>query len=232
MTPFQQKQLTLMRQMETRLASNANAATIVSLQTNYATDTQLCLSANCFLSNDVANTIQTKIIEPLQRLDPTQYYYANESLHITLHSIRVIHDPPSYTLSDIETSKQLLTKLVPVQNAFPVVLHGIISMPTSVAIIVLITPEYDHFIRNLRTEFVNAGIPDDKKYFTDEIVFANTTICRYTHKPSQEFLHKIEMLNNINIESFIINDVSLVETNAGCHPSKTRDFGTYKFRKI
>lgn len=220
-----------MRQMETRLASDENASTIVSLQTDYATDTQLCLSTNCFLSNDIANTIQTKIIKPLYRRDPTQYYYANESLHITLHSIRVIHDPPSYTHSDIKTSKQLLTKLVPKQNAFPVALHGILSMPTSVAIIVLITPEYDHFIANLRKEFIQAGIPDDKKYFTDEIVFANTTICRYVHKPSSAFLQKLKNLRNSDMGNFLIKDVSLVETNAGCHPSKTKIFDTYQFHQ-
>lgn len=231
MTPFQTRQLALMRQMELRLASDEHASTIVPMQTDYAADPQLCLSANSFLPHDKAQKIYEQIIKPLQNIDPNQYYYLPESLHITLHSIRIIHDPPSYTKKDIKTSQLILTKLVPSQSAFPVVLQGVLSLPTSVAVIVLVTPEYDHFTRNLRKEFINAGIPDDKKYFTDEIVFANTTICRYTQKPSQKLLQYIEQIKDTVFYSFPINNVSLLETNAVCHPSKTTIFDTYEFRK-
>lgn len=232
MTPFQQKQLDLMRQMESSLASGSRASTIVPLQADYATDTQMCLSVNSFVPSTIAAAIQAKLIEPLRQIDPAQYYYPNESLHITFHSVRIIHDPPTYTDQDIKTSHRLLTKFIPLEQPFPFILHGILSMPTSVSVIALIIPEYNRFIRKLRHLFVDSGIPDDKKYFSDEIVFANTTICRYTHKPSSEFLEKLKVLKDMYVGEFVAKDVSLVETNAGAFPSKTTVLGRYQFREI
>lgn len=232
MTPFQQKQLVLMRQMEIDLASGSTQTTIIPTQTNYAADNQLCLTVNTFLPTATAKKIQTLLIEPLKAIDPTQYYYPTESLHITFHSVRIIHDPPTYTAQDIKTSHELLTKCVPKQQAFPFILQGVMSLPTSTSVIALVTPEYDRFIRLLRQSFVNAGIPDDKTYYTQNVVFANSTICRYQHSPSQEFLKKLETFRDIFIGTFVAGDVVLLETNAVAHPSKTKVFGTYRFQNL
>ncbi len=232
MTLFQRTQLDLMRQMELTLASDSNTSTIVPFQADYATDNQMCLSVNAFLSRAIGLSIQTKLIDPLRQIDPTQYYYSNGSLHITFHSVRIIHNPPSYTDLDIKNSKQLLAKFVPPERPFPFVLQGVLSMPTSVSLIALVTPEYDQFIRRLRHEFISSGIPDDKKYFTDKMVFANTTICRYTHKPSQEFLEKVAELKNLFIGEYTAEKVCLVETNAGAYPSKTTVLAEYRFSQI
>ncbi|MEK7073864.1 MAG: hypothetical protein AAB960_00880, partial [Patescibacteria group bacterium] len=72
-TPFQQEQLALMRQMETMLASDSRVSTIVPIQADYATDNQLCLSLNAFVPDAISKAIQTTLIGPLQRLDPSQY---------------------------------------------------------------------------------------------------------------------------------------------------------------
>lgn len=229
MTPFQKKQLALMRQMETMLAADSHVSTIVPMQADYATDNQMCLSLNAFVPEAIATSIHNKLIEPLQRLDRHHYYYQNESLHVTFHSIRIIHNPPTYSQKDIETSRALLTKLIPSERPFPFVWHGVLALPTSVSVIVLVTPSYNRFIRRVRHEFVSHGIPDDKKYFSDTMVFANTTICRYTHKPSPEFIEKLQTLKDTNIGNGVIDTVSLVETNAGAHPSKTRVLGDYRF---
>lgn len=221
-----------MRQMERTLASDTSAATIVAFQADYTTDNQLCLSLNAFVSNDITASIQSKLIEPLRRLDPGQYYYLEGALHITFHSIRVVHNPPTYTPDDIETSKRLLETIIPSQQPFPFILQGVLSMPTSASVIALITPEYDRYIRTLRHAFISAGIPDDKKYFTNETVFANCTFCRYTHKPSPEFIKKLLELKDTVVGQFVTQEVSLVETNAGAFPSKTTVLGQYRFKNI
>ncbi|MBU1326728.1 hypothetical protein KKB64_01510 [Patescibacteria group bacterium] len=43
---------------------------------------------------------------------------------------------------------------------------------------------------------------------------------------------KLTTLKNTHVGSFIAKDITLVETNAGAHPSKTRILGTYEFGKI
>lgn len=219
-----------MRQMEQTLAADTTAATIVPYQTDYATDRQLCLSVNAFVSPDIAASIQSKLIEPLRKIDPTQYFYPAESLHITFHSIRIIHDPPTYTAHDIEVSDRLLESVIPSNEPFPFTLQGVMSMPTSASVIALITPAYNQFIQTLRKTFVSAGIPDDKKYFTEETVFANSTFCRYTHRPTPEFLQTLNQMKDTVIGNFLATHVSLVTTNAGAYPTKTAVLGTYPFK--
>ena len=219
-----------MRQMELSLASGARTSTIVPFQSNYASDPQLCLTCVSFLTKDVAKKIQNQIITLLQKLEPDFYYYPVESLHITIQNIRVINYPPHYGPTEIAKAKNLLSEFVPLYESFRFELNGTIQMPTSLAVIALASPEYDQFVRILRRAFIDADIPDDKKYFTNEIVFANTTICRYTHKPSQKFLKKLETLKDADIGTFVAGGVSLIETNAAAYSSKTRVFGTYQFK--
>lgn len=232
MTPFQQKQLDLMRQMELHFSQGHSTATIVPFQQNYASDNQMCLSVNTFLPKYITKKIQNLLIQPLKQIEPNHYYYSLETLHITFHSIRIIHDPPTYTSVDIEKSKRLLKEIVPLQRPFPFILQGVLSLPTSAAVIVLVTPKYDSFIKSLRQKFVAAGIPDDKTYFTKEVVFANITFCRYSKKPAQKFLSKLSQLKETSIGEFVAQNVVLLETNAVAHPSKTRIFGTYYFQNI
>lgn len=231
MTPFQLRQLELMRQMEASLASGHTSTTIVPYQSDYTNDPQLCLSANAFIPSDIAKIISERCINPLKAIDPSQYYYPDQALHITFHSIRVIHNPPTFTQSDIEASQTLLERIIPLEWPFPFILRGVLSMPTSASVVALITPEYDAFIRRIRKTFTDTGIPDDKKYFTDEMVFANSTFCRYTHTPSEKFLEVLQSMKDLDIGTFDAHEVSLVVTNAGANPGKTTILGTYRFRQ-
>lgn len=232
MTPFQQRQLALMRQMELQLASNTSATTIVPMQSDFINDQQIALTCISYIPKDIANTIQTQLIESLKTIEPNFYYYPIESMHVTIQNVRVIHNPPRFTASDIAKTNRMLSEIVPASNPFLFEYSGLLSMPTSVSVIALVTPEFDQFVKQLRNQLVGIGVPDDKTYFTDEIIFANTTICRYTHKPSLEFIKKLDQLNNTYIGKFLANDVSLVEINAGAYPSKTTIHGTYRFRQI
>lgn len=230
MTPFQQKQLALMHQMEASLASGASASSVVPFQTDYTNDPQLCLTCVSFLPKDIATKIQTQILTPLMTIEPDFYYYLIESLHVTIQNIRVINYPPHFGSTEIAKIKKLLSEFVPGYEPFRFELSSTIQMPTSLVVIALVDHAYDQFVRTLRQALIDAGISDDKKYFTDEIVFANTTVCRYTHAPSQKFLQEIKKLRVEHIGAFTVHEVSLIETNAGAHPSKTKVFGTYRFK--
>lgn len=232
MTLYQQKQIVLMRQMEDSLAKNTAASTIVTMQKDYVNDPQLCLTCVSFLPKNTAETIQTQLLTALATIEPAFYYYPVQSLHVTIQNIRVINNPPHFSAADIAKAQQLLLNFIPSYGPFVFEFSGILRLPTSLAIIALITPEYDRFIRAFRQALVAAGIPDDKKYFTDEIIFANTTICRYTHEPSQEFFGEVEKRKQTSFDSMRAQEVSLIQTNAGAHPSKMKVLCTYPFRQI
>ena len=229
MTTFQERQLVLMRQMEQSFASNPHTATIVPMQTDFINDPQMALTAVSYLPKDIAAIITRTVIEPLKTIEPEFYYYPAVSMHITVQNVRVIHDPPRFTAADIEVARSVFRQSVKNEQPFTFSVHGILAMPTSVSIIALGTPEYDWFVKQLRKDLSNAGVPDDKSYFTDELVFANITIARFTHTPSTEFLKKLESLNHIDIGTVVIKDMHLVAMNAGANREKTTVLETYRF---
>ncbi len=221
-----------MRQMETALASDPKASTIVPMQTDYQNDPQIALTCISYVPSDIATRIQTELINPLKAIEPDFFYYPNTSLHITIQNIRVIRNPPSFTIPDINKVQAVLASMTPSAGPFPCIYKGLLSMPTSTSLIALVTPEYDQFVRRLRTALTDINVPDDKTYFTDEIIFANTTICRYTHTPSEKFLKTLESLQDISIGTWTPKIVSLVTMNAVANPQKTVNYGSYSFREI
>lgn len=221
-----------MRQMEATLANGAHASTIVPMQTDYVNDPQIALTCITFIDKNLTATIQTQLIQPLQIIEPEFYYYPDNALHLTIQNIRVINNPPHFGASDIAKAQRVLAEEIPSSGPFQFTLTGLLSMPTSVSIIALVNPEYDQFVKKFRNKLIDAHVPDDKKYFTDEIIFANITICRYTHKPSPEFIEKLTTMKDLMIGSFTATNVSLVQMNAGASPSKTVILGQYMFRSI
>ena len=232
MTPFQREQLTLIRQMERAFASGASASTIVPMQADYKNDTQMCLTCVTFVPKEIAGTIRTKLVSSLSAIEPDFYYYPENAFHVTIQNIRIIHDPPHFGSSEITKAKELLSTSVGQHGPLTFEFSGLLSLPTSLALIALTSPEFDQFVKSLRRELILAGIPDDKKYFTEEIIFANTTICRYTHQPSKKFIDEVQKHTSEFFGILTAKEVSLIQTNAGAHPSKTTVFGTYPFKKM
>ncbi len=231
MSPFQQKQLTLIRQMELAFQTNSSASQTVSMQKDYTNDNQLCLAAVSFLPTDLATIIDTQLIKPLQLLNPDQYYFPINGLHLTVQNVRVIASPPSYDNDTIERAKTVFSTIVPHYGAQHFELAGLLNMPTSLAVIALVTKEFNQLVRQLRSELILNDCADNKSYYNDEIIFANITICRYTKIPDKKWFDFIEKIKNKPIGNFNAKTISLIETNAGCHPSKTTIFDTYKFRQ-
>lgn len=229
MTPFQERQLVLMRQMESSLASDHSASTIVPIQADYQNDPQIALTCISYIPSDLAASIQTQLIEQLQTIEPDFFYYPNEALHITIQNVRVIHNPPRFTDEDVKKVQMVLSKMVSASAPFEFEYAGLLSMPTSVSLIALVSPAYDQFVKTLRHALNAAGVPDDKTYFTDQIIFANTSICRYTHAPSQKFLKKLEECKDISFGKLTPKTVSVVTMNAVANPKKTVVHGTYDF---
>ena len=229
---FQRKQLALMRQMESELSAGTTDATIVPMQTDYASDPQLCLTLlKTPLPPHITKRILDRLVSPLVAIEPDFYYYSDKTLHMTIQTIRKVHNPPQYTPAHIARVKTLLTKEIHRHGPFTFDLSGVMSLPTSAAIIALGSFEYTDFILSLRQKLKDADVSTDQTYYRNDIVFANCTICRYTHRPSRKFLATLKKLRDEHIGTCVIDDVSFVETNAGVDPAKTTVFGTYRFKK-
>lgn len=227
---YQDKQEKIFREMEKVFKKGGSEATIVEILSNYADDDQICLTTVAFIPKHLGEKIKDKIIKPLKKADPTQYFYPRQSLHITIQNIRTIHRPPLFTKDDIEKVKKAFSKIVPKYKPIKFEFKEVLELPTSLSLKAFAGKEYHNLAMNLRKTLEQIGVPDNKKYFSENIVIGNITICRYTQEPNQLFKKQVQKLKNIKIGQFKADKIHLVTTNAVCHPNKTVIIKTFNLR--
>lgn len=230
MSRYQQLQETVFNQLEKDAKKGNASATFVEPLSDYAGDQQMCLTSVAFLPPVLCQVVINKIIKPLKKVDDRQYYFPSNSLHVTIQNIRVISSPLLFTADDIEKAKQIFHKVTAKYSPLILELKGILELPNSLSIRGYSDKIFGDFVLELRAELKKAGIPDNKKYASKNVVFGNSTICRFTKEPTKEFFAKVKELKNIEIGKFEIKTVSLITTNAVCHPDKTKIIETYNLR--
>lgn len=166
------------------------------------------------------------LIEPLRAVEPSFYYYPQASLHVTIQNIRVIHDPPRFTQLDIQKVLSVCRAIIPTHQSLSLKFYVAIQFATSAVIGVLHGNTFDDLVSTLRKELTAAGVADDKKYFSATIL-SSTTFCRFTNKPSQEFIRSLEAFSNYDFGSMKATKIHLVETNSVAHPQKTRIYSEF-----
>ncbi len=230
LTTYQKKQLELVRQMESLAAAGVTRSTIVPILKDYPRDPQRTLTSVVFLPGRFQRRLYLEVIRPLQKLEPDFYYYPLPSLHITIQNIRIAHFPARYNKTDITKARRVFRQVVPKHQNFYFHLYGTLALPTSVSIIVLSSLTHARLICDLRRSLASAGLPDDKTYFS-EATFANCNICRFTHKPGVKFRNFLRQQNSHDFGRLLVSEISLIETNAVCHPSATKKFAVFRLKK-
>jgi len=230
MPAYQEKQHAVFEKLEKDAAAGQAKATFVEPLKDYAGDQKICLTSVVFLSPSLRQAVVEKIVGPLQNTDRRQYYSHFDSLHITTQNVRTIHQPPLFTNQDIIKAKEVFQKVVPKYKVFNFNLRGLLELPTSLAIRAYSDSTLKDLVLELRQELRQAGVPDDKKYASEEVVFGNTTICRYTTKPNADFMSKVHELKNTEIGNLEVTKISLITTNVVCHPNKTKIIETYNLQ--
>lgn len=220
---YQEKQLLAMRDLEAASADGGTRSTIVPMLRDaaaYASDDRLCLTAVCFLDETLASSISSEFLAQLKETDPHHYFYLPRSMHVTIQNLRTICAPPSFDAEHIRTAEDVLARVIAAHKAFELKLEGILKLPTSVSIAGLSDEGLPELVLDLRQALADAGIADDKKYNGD-VVFANVTVCRYTHSPSEPLLNLLESQGDRFFGSLPVRAIDLITTNAACHPDKT-----------
>lgn len=224
---YQQKQLKITQQIEDSFKSGENPSTIVEPVTDYVNDNRICLTSVVFIPKNLQEKIITEVIEPLRKVDPKQYFYLPSSLHITVNNIRTIEYPPLFNGEDIEKAKEVIKQVTPKYKPLTFDVKRLFELPASLAISAFSDKTLGRLALELRRELEKAGVPDNKAYASEDIVIANTTISRFINTPNPEFWQKVKEFKNIDVGNFEVNKISLITTNAVCHPSKTKIIEEY-----
>lgn len=224
MPTYQEKQFELFEALEKK---RSNMPTIVEPVLDYANDDRMCLTCIVYLSSQLQEKIASTIIEPLAAADRKQYFYVPGSLHITIQNVKAIHKPPLYTEQDIIKVREVFKKVIPRHQAFSFELCGLLELPTSISIRGYCDERLLTLVQELRRALVDVGVPDDKKYASDDVFFGASTVCRFTNKPDDSFFQQVSVLKQIEIGKQEVQEVLLITTNAVCHPQKTTVIDRY-----
>jgi hypothetical protein len=214
-----------------RAGSHHNSrASVVPIRSDYKTDTAMGLTSMAFLPADIGQDVYRRVVRPLKAIEPDHHYYAPDSMHITIKNIRTIHNPPLFTGADVSKVDRLFAELIPQHPSISFWLEEVVSFQTSAALIAYSDVGLRGLVRALDAGLNEIGVPDNKKYVSDDVYFGNVTVCRYTRPPSKEFRDAVEGMSHAYKETLKVKDVHLIACNAVCDPESRRVFHSYKLK--
>jgi 2'-5' RNA ligase len=214
MNNHQQKQREVIEKIEQQInEGNLRFSTVTPTQ-DFQHDPRICLTSVHLPSMQLKYQMMN-IIEPLKQLSPDQFYYPQESLHLTIKNIKVVSDPPTFTNKDIQIAKDVFSKVIPKHSQFQVYYYRLLLFPNNLALIGTTDEELDAIILELTQSLKKEGIEDDKKYINSKYFFSNVTLARFTKPVSREFKKMVQELSeSISWNPYTIDSVTLLSTNA------------------
>lgn len=228
-TPYQKKQIDVINTIENQVKNNLLSSSTVEPVEDFENDPRLCLTGIHLPDQKLIDTVYKTIIKPLRAISPNHYYYEKDSLHMTIKNVRIINNPPTFTEDYIQKTKKVFEEVVPKHKKYQVYFYRLLLFPSNLALIGTTDPELDLIILDLDQKLKDAGIPDDKQYSNSHYFFCNMTLARFNSSVTQEFIKKVEELSqNINIEPYTIDSVTLLVSNAVL--KKRRIIGTWNLQ--
>lgn len=210
MTDHQIQQIKVIDEIEKQIKNNSFTFSIVSSVDDFDNDSRMCLSSVHIPNEKLKAKVTNEIITPLKNIAPEQYYYSPNQLHMTIKSVRVINDPPHFTEKEIQTAKDVFSKVLPKHKKFDVYFYRLLLFPNNLALMGTTDPELDSIILDLDYVLKQAGVPDDKKYANSKYFFSNMTLSRFASQISEKFRNKVEELsNNFSFEPCVVDSVTL-----------------------
>lgn len=227
MNAYSQKQLQAFNKIEESFKKEEWISTLVEPVSDYVNDNRIGLTSVAFVPNNLVQKIIKQLIEPLKKVNPTQYFYIPDSFHNTINNIRTAAETPLFNNEDIKKVREVFERIVPRHKSFSFELKRLFELPTSLAICTFSDKTLADLVLELRTELKKIGVPDNKSYFVEDIIVGNTTISRFTSIPNATFKEKVKELKEIEIGSFEVKKIFLITTNSVCHPLKTTVIDEY-----
>ena len=228
---YQQNQKKVIAQIEKQITQDQlSFSTVVPTDVSFPDDPRLSITSVHLPRLDLINQIQTQLIKPLKSAFPEHYYYDDQSLHLTIKNVRIIHHPPLFGQQDIDLARQVFAQIVPQHFAFRVYYYRLLLFPYNLALIGTTDPELDQLVLDLDDSLKKAGIADDKKYINDRYFFSNVTLARFAKPVTLPFIKMVEQLSNkIKFTPYLVDSVTLLTCNAVLQ--KRQEIGTFMLQE-
>lgn len=230
LTDHQKKQIEVINKIVGQVSMHSLSFSTVSPVNDYENDPRISITSVHLPDQKLIKQVR-KIIKPLQIIEPSFYYYPDDSLHLTMKNVRFINNPPRFTQKDIEKANEVFSMVVPRHKQFRTYFYRLFLFPNSLSLLGTTDPELDDLVLDLDKDLKENGIPDDKVYINSKYFFCNMTLARFNTQPSQDFKQKVlELSQTLKFEPYTINSVTLLVCNAVL--KKRKEVGTWRLQKI
>ncbi|MBC7999442.1 MAG: hypothetical protein IAF58_15935 [Leptolyngbya sp.] len=226
---YRMRQIAAVNELQERFDDGNRLLSTVEKVSDYTDDGRVCLTAIAFVGDQLAHKLEP-VIAKLRAISPEHHYYSSDALHLTIQNVRVIASPPNFDDSTIENAKVAFRKIVPEFSKQHFELSGLLVMPSSAAVVAYGENDFFELCSQLRESLRAEGIPDDKDYIRDDVVFGNVTFCRYTEAPSYEFLEELKCSKDAKFGSLVVDRVHLVAANSVLAPGYTKLLEKFYFK--
>ncbi|MFA5076360.1 MAG: hypothetical protein WC480_03005 [Patescibacteria group bacterium] len=233
MINYQDRQRQLIGRIKSDSDLKYNQATIIAMEPNkvaYNNSQEITLTLVVFVPASLGQVIQEKIILPLQKIEPEHFYSPLKSLHLTIKNVRAASRPPTFTAEEVKKVDELFKKIVPNLLSFDFTLEGLMPFATSASLMGYCDERLKDLVIGLDAGLRQIGVPDNKKYFSNEIFFGNISLCRFVHEPSLAFMNKVEAMARISVGNLPIKQISLITCNKVCSQESQKIIGTYNLK--
>ena len=180
-------------------------------------------------SEKVKNNIQLFLNE-LKSVEPHQYYYQNQDIHITVMSIISCYQGFQLSSINIDDYIKIIKKSFADFNTTRIQFKGVTVSPSCILLQGFMEDDVINNFRNrLRENFKNSTLEQsiDKRY---AIQTAHSTVVRFkelfTHK--KDFLKIIEDYRNVDFGTFKVSSVELVYNDWYQREKKVKKLTVFK----
>ena len=149
------------------------------------------------------------VLNDLKKLEPFQYYYTANTIHITVMDIR--RAVPDFHMSKEEliNYQQVIQETIENVNAINWHLAGLICSPGAILVKGFYSSELQQLRNGLRASLLKNGLLLDERYATSS---GHATVARFKKNliHPQEFLNEINNFHTVEFGDFRTSEVDLV----------------------
>lgn len=194
-------------------------------------DAGRCLTSLVEVPGELAERIAREAIAPLRAADPDVYAYRTAQLHATLKNVRTVKSPPDFGPAEVAAARRVHAEIVPRMDAFEIRLEDCLMLSGSVVLVGYTDARLHGLLAALDAGLREAGVPDDKRYFSREVFVGLVTIARFAGPPAPALARAADALRGRAFGAFRARDVLLVASNAVYAPASRTRFGSYRLRE-
>lgn len=213
MKNHQQRQMEVIDKIEEQVKSDSIQFSVVAPHADYENDKRICLTGVHFPDKTLLKWIEN-IISSLKIIEPSYFFYPNQSLHMTIKNVRLIQDPPNFSKEDIKKAERVFSEVIPFHHSYQVSFYRLLLFKNNLSLIGTTDPALDEIVLDLDKKLRDEGVPDDKIYANSQYFFSNMTLARFP-SISKKFRQKVEELSSqVKIPPYKVDTISLVTGNA------------------